>query len=478
MKQGDKQAAESGADINGRGRYDRRSDMQRSLSGRQPTGLLQLTAAFPRKSGRTNEQFRGFSPLNCGVSSTFYLKKCGKRWKIVRMNYCIFRMEKLKTSSDVCNVLKEQHRSEDYDSERADKNLSEKNSYSWDYEFARKLYDGYVPKKRRKNAVVGLMFLVTTSNEFESPQDEELYYRKAVAFIRKRFGKVVGWAIHRDETSTHMQLVTVPLVDGKLNARELVGGSKNRMREIQNSFYEEVGEPLGLLRGLEGSKAVHRTVEEKIRKEREELRKATEELQEQKEAFEKEKEALQSQKQSLIEEQATLFGVVTKATETLNSEKSNTPKTLSDAVQAFELAVTNKENELTAREEKIENTESEQILENNRLVLERQYLDSSAKAAIDMMEKGKLTEKTSAEKLFGVVKQLGQKVISLVQEVKKVLDAPLEKVEQYCREARKAGKKTLREYLFPKRELKNPRVENDKNILSKKPDKTYKGRSG
>lgn len=392
------------------------------------------------------------------------------------MNYCIFRMEKLKSSSDVCNILKEQHRSEDYESERADKEKSHLNLYSDNFENSFEKFKELLPKKRRKNAVVALNFLVTTSEEFESEAAEIMYYTKAVEFIGKNFGTVVGWAIHKDETSTHLQAVTIPLVDGKLNARELVGGSKNRMREIQNSFFNEVGEPFGLLRGLEGSKAVHQTVEEKIRKEREELRKEREELQKQKEAFEKETEALQSQKQSLIEEQAALFGVVTKATETLNSEKSNTPKTLSDAVQAFELAVTNKKNELTTREEKIENTESEQILENNRLVLERQYLDNSAKAAIDMMEKGKFTEKTSAENLLGIVKQLGQKVISLVQEVKKVLDAPLEKVEQYCREARKAGKKTLREYLFPKRELKNPRIENDKNILSKKPDKLYKGR--
>lgn len=394
------------------------------------------------------------------------------------MNYCIFRMEKLKSSSDVCNILKEQHRSEDYESERADKEKSHLNLYSDNFENSFEKFKELLPKKRRKNAVVALNFLVTTSEEFESEAAEIMYYTKAVEFIGKNFGTVVGWAIHKDETSTHLQAVTIPLVDGKLNARELVGGSKNRMREIQNSFFLEAGEPFGLLRGVEGSKAVHQTVEQKIRKEREELRKQTEELQEQKEAFEKEKEALQSQKQSLIEEQAALFGVVTNATETLTSEKSYTPKTLSDAVQAFELAVTNKENELTAREEKIENTESEQILENNRLVLERQYLDGSAKAAIDMMEKRKLTEKTPAEKLFGVVKELGQKVISLVQEAKKVLDAPLEKVEQYCREARKAGKKTLREYLFPKRELKNPRVENDKNILSKKPDKSYKGIGG
>lgn len=394
------------------------------------------------------------------------------------MNYCIFRMEKLKSSSDVCNILKEQHRSEDYESERADKEKSHLNLYSDNFENSFEKFKELLPKKRRKNAVVALNFLVTTSEEFESEAAEIMYYTKAVEFIGKNFGTVIGWAIHKDETSTHLQAVTIPLVDGKLNARELVGGSKNRMREIQNSFFNEVGESFGLLRGLEGSKAVHQTVEQKIRKEREELRKETEELQKQKEAFEKEKEALQSQKQSLIEEQATLFGVVTKATETLTSEKSNTPKTLLNAVQAFELAVTNKKNELTAREEKIANTESEQILENNRLVLERQYLDNSAKAAIDMMEQQKLTEKTPAEKLFGVVKQLGQKVITLVQEVKKVLDAPLEKVEQYCREARKAGKKNLREYLFPKRELKNQKVENDKNILSKKPDKTLKGRGG
>lgn len=399
------------------------------------------------------------------------------------MNYCIFRMEKLKSSSDVCNILKEQHRSEDYESERADKEKSHLNLYSDNFENSFEKFKELLPKKRRKNAVVALNFLVTTSEEFESEAAEIMYYTKAVEFIGKNFGTVVGWAIHKDETSTHLQAVTIPLVDGKLNARELVGGSKNRMREIQNSFFKEVGESFGLLRGLEGSKAVHQTVEQKIRKEREELRKEneelqkkTEELQKQEEAFEKEKEALQSQKQSLIEEQAALFGVVTKATETLNSEKSFAPKTLSDAVQAFELAVDKKANELTEREKKIESTESEQILENNRLVLERQYLDSSAKAAIDMMEKGKLTEKTSAGNLLGIVKQLGQKVISLVQEVKKVLDAPLEKVEQYCREARKAGKKTLREYLFPKRELKNPRVENDKNILSKKPKTLYKGR--
>ena len=84
------------------------------------------------------------------------------------MNYCIFRMEKLKSSSDVCNILKEQHRSEDYESERADKEKSHLNLYSDNFENSFEKFKELLPKKRRKNAVVALNFLVTTSEEFES----------------------------------------------------------------------------------------------------------------------------------------------------------------------------------------------------------------------------------------------------------------------------------------------------------------------
>ena len=72
------------------------------------------------------------------------------------MNYCIFRMEKLKSSSDVCNILKEQHRSEDYESERADPERSHLNSYSDNFENSFEKFKNLLPKKRRKNAVVAL----------------------------------------------------------------------------------------------------------------------------------------------------------------------------------------------------------------------------------------------------------------------------------------------------------------------------------
>lgn len=194
------------------------------------------------------------------------------------MNYCIFRTEKLKTSGDVSKVLQEQQRHKDYDSKRADKEKSYLNIYSGTFEDSLKKYLELLPNNRRKNAVVGLNFLVTTSEEFKSAEDEKKYYENARNFISENFGVIVGWAIHKDETSTHMQVVTIPLVDGKLNARALIGGDKNRMRQIQSDFFNEVGAPAGLSRGLEGSQTVHKTVEEKIRIERETLRTETEKI--------------------------------------------------------------------------------------------------------------------------------------------------------------------------------------------------------
>lgn len=187
-------------------------------------------------------------------------------------NYCIFRADKLKTHQDVVNVLKEQHRDESYDSKRADKELSHLNTYSDTYAQAIQNFDKLLPEKIRKNAVVGLNFLVSTSNSLSS-QDEKTYYENARKFIEKRFGKIVGWAIHRDETSTHMQIVTIPLVDGKLNARALIGGSKDRLRALQSEFFEEVGKPFGLVRGKENSQAQHKTVEQHHREEEQKLEK-------------------------------------------------------------------------------------------------------------------------------------------------------------------------------------------------------------
>ena len=297
-------------------------------------------------------------------------------------NFCVFRTEKLKSHKDVVNVLKEQQRSEDYDSKRADKNLSKNNTYSADYETTQKKYDELLPKKHRRDAVVGLMFVVTTSNEFENPEDEKKYYEKAVEFIGKNFGEVVGWAIHRDETSTHLQAVTIPLVDGKLNAKKLIGGSKHRMQEIQQKFYEEVGKPFGLERGKENSQAQHKTVEEKHKEEERKLAELQKNLEERErdlidrenEVLKKEEELLQKEtdlnnKETVLNEREEIM--VEKIQK--NAEKiapaiaeEKAPQTLSEALQTFEKAVGMKEHQLDEKARQNE-AESEKLQEWQKL---------------------------------------------------------------------------------------------------------------
>lgn len=228
-------------------------------------------------------------------------------------NYCIFRLAKVKTHQEVTNLLKEQHRAEGYDAQRADAERTHLNSYSCGFDDAVKKFDELCPQKRRKNAVVALNFVISASNEFPDRKTEMRFYWAAKKFLQKHLGQVVSWAIHRDETSTHFQAVTVPLVGGKLNARALCGGGKKRMAELQTLFWEEVGQKFGLERGEKKSKAVHKTVEQLHEEEEEKLKEKAAELEakaaeiEKKEAEVKaEKEAVRAEKKALEEREKAL----------------------------------------------------------------------------------------------------------------------------------------------------------------------------
>ena len=80
---------------------------------------------------------------------------------------------------------------------------------------------------------------------------------------RERHGKenVVATSIHRDETTPHLVAYVVPIdPQGKLNAREFLGG-RAKLSKMQTEFHSKVKD-LGLDRGLEGSKAEHKTIKE------------------------------------------------------------------------------------------------------------------------------------------------------------------------------------------------------------------------
>lgn len=87
------------------------------------------------------------------------------------------------------------------------------------------------------------------------------FKERALAWLDKRFGpgNVVNVHLHLDESTPHIHATVVPIDErGKLNCRAFLGG-REKMREMQTSIAEEMA-PLGLVRGVEGSKAHHQDV--------------------------------------------------------------------------------------------------------------------------------------------------------------------------------------------------------------------------
>jgi len=128
-------------------------------------------------------------------------------------------------------------------------------------------WDARAPEKIRKNAVHALEYFVGGSPErvHAMGRDEQNnYFRRALDWLKDRHGaeNVLSAVVHRDETTPHMQVLVIPLdARGKLNARELVGG-KDKLRQMQTDFARDVGQPFGLERGQERSRATHQTIQE------------------------------------------------------------------------------------------------------------------------------------------------------------------------------------------------------------------------
>ena len=122
-----------------------------------------------------------------------------------------------------------------------------------------------IPEKRRKDAVLCVEYLITASPDWIgwNQSDEQKYFDDAKKWLEDRHGKdnVIATTIHRDESTPHMIAYVVPLVDRKLNAKKFLGG-REKLSKMQTDFADNVGKSVGLVRGLEGSKAEHQTIKQ------------------------------------------------------------------------------------------------------------------------------------------------------------------------------------------------------------------------
>lgn len=158
--------------------------------------------------------------------------------------YAIMRFEKIKTTGELRGRSVHNRRlgpqPGHIDARRAHLNFHDGNAITSFREKTKGL-------KIRKNAVVAVEFVLAHSKE--TGELGEKWVEKNRRWLENEFGKdnLVQFDLHRDEAGEHIHAIIIPLVNGKLNAREIFQG-RTRLKMMQNSYAEAMGE-FGLKRG-------------------------------------------------------------------------------------------------------------------------------------------------------------------------------------------------------------------------------------
>ena len=180
------------------------------------------------------------------------------------MSFAILRTAKLKTFGEIGGSLSHNYRNRS--TPNADPQQTPNNEHSLkNAELVMSAIKDKLPEKRRKDAVLCVEYLITASPDWIgwNKSDEQKYFDDAKKWLENKHGKdnVIATTIHRDESTPHMIAYVVPLVDGKLNAKHFLGG-REKLSKMQTDFADNVGKSVGLVRGLEGSKAEHQTIKQ------------------------------------------------------------------------------------------------------------------------------------------------------------------------------------------------------------------------
>ena len=120
-------------------------------------------------------------------------------------------------------------------------------------------------RKVRKDAVLMGAFVISSDGEFFKrlmPSQQRRFFEDATEYFAEKYGEenIISAVVHMDETTPHMHMNLVPIVDRRLCAKELF--TPKTLRELQSDFWENVGKKWDLERGKPGSQAKHKSVAE------------------------------------------------------------------------------------------------------------------------------------------------------------------------------------------------------------------------
>ena len=181
--------------------------------------------------------------------------------------------------SDIVGVERENERDETYhfktnpqiDGERTRFNhhfISPNGSYT---AFINRRLKELAPKRKVKDdAVLMASFFIGASPAFftdKSRDDIDTFFFECTDFFAERYGRenIISAVVHMDETTPHLHLNLMPILEGRPCAKKLF--ERKALVALQTDLYREVGRHWGLERGQEGSQAQHLdTVEFKLKK--------------------------------------------------------------------------------------------------------------------------------------------------------------------------------------------------------------------
>ena len=172
---------------------------------------------------------------------------------------------------DIPPVGKENERDENYVG--SNKNIDHSRTGN-NYRFIERgqTYLGYINSRvqelgcrTKKDTVLMSSMLIGASPEFFKSMPPELvreYFAMCYRFFRDRYGEenIVSAVVHTDETTPHMHLNLMPVLNGRLCCKRLF--DRVALQKLQTDIYGQVGKYWGLERGKEGSKTKHLDVAE------------------------------------------------------------------------------------------------------------------------------------------------------------------------------------------------------------------------
>ena len=97
----------------------------------------------------------------------------------------------------------------------------------------------------RKNAVLAIEAIFSLPASWHSRNNQSFFVACFEWITEAIQGELLSFDVHLDESAPHAHALILPLLDGKLQGRNIMG-SKANIYKLQNAFMQEVGSKYGL----------------------------------------------------------------------------------------------------------------------------------------------------------------------------------------------------------------------------------------